>query len=339
MNKHLTITMLVFTLGLILGGCSDDTVEPVIMEDTSISSMLTPPTLAEIQNAVSLNASQLSVIGHELALWKSENENQDGSSRMMESEQYFEMATGRQPGLMINFVARVAPSLETPELDSLVEFLVNHRRAGMNNHREGSNGQGGYQGRRPGGHPDESHGGPFAELGLTSNQVQALRNLRVEQLNGFHSLLEQFANDTITEEEFFEQAQALRQSNLALLSEILTEDQLATLEEMREERQTARINRKLENLTNGMDQRLDRLTLILELSDDQQNQIQSILETSLPGQEAILNGILNGEVDFEDGREQLTEIAQTNQIAVRALLTEAQLERLAAIHPLFPRMR
>ncbi len=338
MYIHPIITTLALVLIFIFGGCSKDSVDPNNTEEINETSMLNPPTLYQIQNSMELNVSQIALVKYELSHWQLNNERKSDRTQRTETRPRNYPLNSQPTTQIITFVARVSPSLETQQLASLVTYLVSYLGKNMAptaHTKDGFNKKGIHRSRKPSGQNGNNNGAPFAELGLSINQVQTIRDLRYIQRVEMESLHDQFTQSNLTKEEFHELAQVMRRSNLIQLSEFISEDQLTIMEQIREERQIAILQLKQDNISYRISRQQNCLIHVLELCNDQQNQLKSIFDNSFPKQEAILACILSGEIELDDGRTRLLEIYLEDLSAVQALLSNIQLERLDAILPLF----
>ena len=319
LRNYLATVAVAALLAGVLAGCNGETVTA----DTSVDDPLAPPAFTEIAAAVSLDALQGETIKAALAEWREASASQVGR-RQRGAEGMRGPGQGHN-ALMMEFVADVAPDLDTAQLASLVSFISDHQESRMEKmwqKREGRRGMG----RHGGGH--------LSALDLTGEQQAAMKEAREATRNAMRALHDQLRDGAITEDELRAQKQAVRDAMHETIAGILTEEQLAKLEEIRAERRTARLEQRLENLGSRIDQRLDFITRVLDLTEEQQLAIRGIMETSIEEKKAILESILAGDVTHDDGRTALHELRTKTRDAVKAELTDEQLERLEAVRAL-----
>ena len=317
LRHYLALMAMAALFAAALAGCNGD----AVTAETDTNDPLAPPAFTEIAEVISLDDSQGETIKAALTDWR---EASAGQSRGR--------GEGRQ-ALLKDFIAEVALSLETEKLAALVVFVVDHQESRMEAMR------GKTQGRRGGarhgrGHGGGQGGGMFAELDLTGEQQTAMKEARDAMRETMKALHEQFREGAITEEELHAQAQAAREAMKAAVAEILTEEQLAKLEELQAERMTERLERRLENLGSRIDEKLEFMAAVLDLTEAQQAAIRTIMETAVEDEKAIIQSILAGETSHEDGRTALHDLRAATREAIEAELTEDQLARLEALRPL-----
>jgi len=122
--------------------------------------------------------------------------------------------------------AAMAEILTDAQLEQLEEFRANRPERSEGQGDQGRRGGGrGQRGDRP-----ERGEGAFAELELTAEQTEAIQALRETQLAAREENRE--AGERPTREEM----EAVREAHRAAIAEILTEEQLAQLEELRANR-------------------------------------------------------------------------------------------------------
>jgi len=250
MNTRTTITTIILlALATVIIGCSAD--DPVAVE-TSDTSLV--PSLAEVVAAVELDKSQSDVAEMALGNWRSAAAAQGPNGTN---------GPNGPNGHRFDFVATLAPELSTEELSTLVGFLVERRGQrqfdGVCDNQGGGQGHQG-RGRRGGSQGFGGQGGPFAELGLTAEQMATMRALRMEVRTEMRALRVQFAAEEITLDEMIAQADEIRTAFQANLAEFLTADQLAAKEEWRDGHLAEMLQNRLSNLEAFVANKIERMT-------------------------------------------------------------------------------
>jgi len=170
--------------------------------------------------------------------------------------------------------------------------------------------------------------GPFAALELTDEQTEALQALREAQRADREAQRETGERPTQEERE------AIREAHRTAVAEILTDEQIAQLEELRANRPEGQGNRGRRG--GGRGQRGDRPErgegpfAALELTYEQAEAIQALRETQRADREAQRE---TGERPTQEEREAIRE---AHRAAIAEILTAeqlAQLEELRANRP------
>jgi hypothetical protein len=327
-----TVALAVLAMGtLALSGCRDeDSVSAVGTSDSPLVATTTP-TLAEVQGAVTLTGEQAETVEAALRQWRASVIAKEQARRVADGDTEPRRFRGSRPGAHIHdFVAAVAPSLDTEQLEKLVVFLADHRDRQMAQRRELMKERKGKRGRG-------FDGGEA--LGLDEEQKAALAAAREETRAAMRELHEEFRNGEISEEEMFEQASALHDAMREKLADILTEEQLAKWTERREARMTRMLERRLEHLGDNVDRRVEFLTAVLGLSGEVSAQLRAALEAAIPQERAILESLREGTITRTEAREKTRALRAATHEAMEALFIGEQLDRLAALEPIMRRGR
>jgi hypothetical protein len=203
----------------------------------------------------------------------------------------------------------------------------------------------GGRGRGPG-HGGPGRGGPrpdpFADLGLSAEQLEQVRAARTELKNAVAALVEQYRADTITEVELEAGIEAARAAFETALQGILTAEQYAQLQAARRQHLIAHLTARLERFDADVARRVARLDAALELSETQVAEITAILTGTRTEIETVLAGLQNGSLSAQQALAALRALEETTTAAIRATLTEAQaavFDTLARMRRLFPGCR
>ncbi|MDH3215000.1 MAG: hypothetical protein OEN01_01760 [Candidatus Krumholzibacteria bacterium] len=310
----------VMTFGI--AGCGSD--DPTSVDDSNVS---TVPALSEIVAAVSLSTTQAGVIETALGDWRQAEANASPRRFAGRDGDFDPERRAERHRPMMDFVAMVAPSLDSGQLKDLAQFLVQHRER----HRSRL---GGETGERHGGFDD---GRIAEELGLTVEQREAMTALRKETHDAAREIHQKFRNGNITKAELNQALVELHAKARQRLGEILTEEQLARFEEWRRERMKQRIERQLKHLGRRLEERVQWLTKVLGLTDDQSQQVTTVLETSIAERKTVLELLRDGDITREEVHTQMLDIREATMEALGQILTEEQAERLDAVRLLQPR--
>lgn len=295
------------------------------------------PTLDDLQAALGLTEEQSPVVAEALATWQSAMEAHRAAMQERRGEGRGGATGGHGvPGgfgehepPMLAFLETVAPVLDSNQVASLANLLetrCNERPDG----RRGGYGQGGRHGagRGPGRHgrgPGLFLGRLVHELeGVTDEQRTQIHEALAGKRQEFFELRQAFAEGTISAEELRDEAKALRESIESALQSILTAEQYEALEALVAEHRAELAQRRLDRLEEGVARRLEFLSNVLTLTDDQRAQVSAILEQSVAARRAVLEALRDGTIEIEDALYEGYVIAQDTAGAIRALLTPEQ---------------
>ena len=163
-----------------------------------------------------------------------------------------------------------------------------------------------------------------AALELTDDQRQALDALRDE----FKQTAQQIRDGGLTREEAKPQIEAQREARRAAVSEILTQEQLERLQQIRAENQDRPGSRG--HHRRGFRGRggLARATKALDLTGDQQTALAALREEARQAHREIRNQVREGSLTREEARSLLEGQRTTRQAALAEILTPEQLAQL-----------
>ena len=301
------ISMLTIVSLTALAGCNAE--EPVATGSPSGNTALTVPTFAQIEGAVTLDESDAAVVKAALGQWQQNARRAGGPNPTPGSCD--------RPHPMADFLARVAPSLDNDQLTKLVGFLAEHREQHMNAGRE-------RRGHRHGG-GEAMHARMAGELGLSADQVKAMDQLRDQTREKARELRRQYMDGNITEDQREEQLDALHAWHRAEFAKILTAEQLAKLDAMREQRREQRMERRGECLETMVERHAAWLVQALALTDEQATQVRATLSTCADNVAAVFAA---GDLDRDQLRTRLRDQRKACEEALQAGLTAEQWERL-----------
>jgi hypothetical protein len=238
---------------------------------------------------------------------------------------------GHEP-LHLGFLADCAGFLNQDQFVTLADFLSERQAARREEVR---------QERERRGHGRMGRGCMrFArELDLTEEQRTEFGEAFRESHEALRSLMKEHADGTLGAEELRSGAGEIREQLSERLTDILDEGQYELLLELMGEARATMAERRLDNLGDGIDRHVELLTRMLDLEEGQALEIKSRLTGLLPRREALLTGIRDGNIQFEDALYESVLIREETIEAIRAPLTEEQRERLDALRPLISHRR
>ncbi|MEE2659508.1 MAG: hypothetical protein VX733_13460 [Candidatus Latescibacterota bacterium] len=168
---------------------------------------------------------------------------------------------------------------------------------------------GGRGGHRVAGASDKAHGKRISEaLGLSNEQKAQLQKLRTQGREEMQALRSQ---EDVTRE----QVQALRESHREAFLAVLTDEQRATAEQVRAERETIKAAGK--GRRGGRRQQRLHLQEALGLNEDQQSQLQTLREEARTAVQALRK-------DESATRDQFRALRESHREAFLAVLTDEQ---------------
>jgi len=173
---------------------------------------------------------------------------------------------------------------------------------------------------KPDQHKQWNHGGhrgggmEWNKLNLTQEQKDQLKAYREEYKK---KLQELDKNESITVKESRDRHYALRQEQKAKFLSVLTADQKAQLDQMKQQRQQQHEAMAAK--------KLDRMKVILDLTDDQVAQIKAQREEIHAKIKAIKE---DQNLGREDKKEKLEAIRMENKDSFKKILTPTQLNKL-----------
>ncbi len=299
------------------------------------------PTMDEVDATLALSAEQREQLKDALSDFRTTMHERIGDLQRGRRSDDWQAGRGRpdMEGATMALLTEAAAVLDQEQLLKLIGLLterqerISERLDAMCERLGQMRGRHGH--RRSGGEgPQEKRLEELTEaLGLTSEQRSAVEALFEERREAMRELHETLGEDA-TREEIRAQMASLREEYRDRLAEILTPEQQAQLEEMRNERHREAIERRLAGLEEQFAHRLEFLTILLELNAEQIAQAETILADARSQITAVLQEQLDGTLDWSDAHEAVREIREASMIALRGLLTEEQAEILDALHGL-----
>lgn len=158
--------------------------------------------------------------------------------------------------------------------------------------------------------------GPDSEIELTDEQEEAIRALHENLRTDVRNLKDQRDAGTLSDEEFVRSLKELHESLKAGLDEILTDEQKATLEEFRAEREAEfeAFRAEVNEVRNE----------VLALTSDQIEAMNTIFQDHLDMREVLNEQFLAGELTLAELRDEIESLREASDAALEALLSEDQ---------------
>lgn len=237
-----------------------------------------------------------------------------------------------EPGTLWYLAAELQETMTTEQKTALFEKIETARENRTANRGDGDGD--GVQ-RRRGLRGNRARGGEsraFGNIdGLTDEQQEALQTLREAQREKIQALREQRKEGELDSEAFKTALQTVREEAEAELATILTDEQLAALEEARADREGKTKGRRGD--AEGRQERFGEVREAaaaarqeaLGLTDAQREQIEALRETQKEAG-ATLRESIRESGDMEAAREQLAAFRQESAEAMKEILTAEQQE-------------
>ena len=235
---------------------------------------------------------------------------------------------GERP--VMTFLETVVPALSTEQVDAMADLMQAHRDA------QASDGDRPRGRRGPGPFLGKIFREVGQDLGVTSDQREAIMTTMKSKRSDFRALRQAFAAGEITAEQLRDDSRALRLEVQGELESILSEEQLAALEAAIAEHRAERTQRRIDNLGGGLDRRVEFLTNVLGLDGGTAAAVRGVLEGSLSERQAVLEALRDGNLDIEEALYRGYTIAQTTIANVASQLSGDAAAKFDALQRLLP---
>jgi len=320
-----------------------------VASNTGESGRPTPPTFAEIQDQVTLNQDQVepletaySVLVAQMQARHESRQTQGGKGkhgRRSGGEPTGEVADAEKP--MQTFLLAGADILTPDQFVALVDFLADYREAqreamaevretrfaerGGKMQGEGRGGRGGFGGR------GQQGKGFIDELNLTEDQQTTLKEAREQNREAIQALIEAAGGRGQIDEATRDQIKELREQMKETMNSILTAEQLAQLEELRETRQAERAAERETRFAEKSEARIDFLGQLLELDATQKQQILDIKTETHDQVKTLRENAREQDTPREEVREQVKQLMVGAKETIKALLDADQAAMFEAL--------
>jgi len=229
---------------------------------------------------------------------------------------------------MARFLESSARILDAEQFATLTRFL-DERREETRLARAG----------RAGG-PDRVDGrlGRFGarQLDLSEEQRDRLRPAFERYGEGMKENRDGLAAGTLTPEQARDRAKALRSTLEQQARGILSPEQWAKAEQLRDDRRDRRAERRTENPARRLDRRTGFLIRVLDLNEQQADDVRRLTTESIPARRAVQERVASGAIEPEDAAYEIHRIELDLAQRIRAVLTEEQARRFDAVKDLRP---
>jgi len=243
---------------------------------------------------------------------------------------------------MINFMEGAAGILTDTQMVGLAEYLgegMDTRREAMRARFEENGGRKGRAGRG-GGQGDGQRGGPGGkcgdEFGLDETQKAALREAHQTQRATMRGLFMDYRDGSLGMEELRTQGKEAAAEFKATIAGVLTEDQLAQLEQKQAGMHQKHVAKAQTMVGQGIERRVEFMTNVLHLEGGQPAQVQGVMEGGAEDFKALYTSFANGETDRIDMMVDGIQLRQDVGEAVRGQLQGSQVEVWDAVHAILP---
>ena len=226
--------------------------------------------------------------------------------------------------LVLNFIADVAPGLETATLADMSQFLADDRAQHVTSQES---------------QIDPGCLARVEELGVTDAQLESLKKARKEQWDATRELRGKFLSGKISEDVMIQTATGMQTSMSARVKDILTDEQFAQWTQMRKEKGQKMAARRIDKVEQQTRQQATWLSRVVGLTVEQQSQLDNILYAKVPEKQDALRSLRDGNSSSMDTWQKMFEIRSAEKNEIKKILKKDQIERLEAVTPLMPRGR
>jgi len=331
-RTRLTVALGVVALvaSLALSGCYESSTDP---QNTEASlAAIDDLSMTEIVEKVQLSDEQAQALAPALDRYRQNRNDRTRDGRQLHAMQ---------------MLADASDVLDADQMTKLVDLIVAKRQERMQQHMEqrrqmsqqganrrgpgangpfGGMGPGAGMGPRDGKGPHDGFGpgGLLSQLELTEEQQTQLAALRETQHAARVALFEQFRNGEITQEQLRTAMEEQRAQHQEAVNAILTAEQIAQLEQLRNARALENMERALERLQTRGEERLTLMARILGLDEQQVAAARTLHEESVTALSGIVESLRSGAISADEARQAAQDLRQQSQETFRALLTPEQ---------------
>lgn len=334
---------LVLTLAFIGCGQSDEPETVVAPGASNTSFGMAPPSLDELQAAVNLSAGQTQNVQSALTRWheayqerasfQRRSRTADGEPRQGEGPGW---GRGRGP-LFMMFLADCAGSLTDEQFARMMNFLAERRdrhladRALDRKRDQVRDGDGsGWKHLR--------RGDRFGErLGLDEETHAAVREAMRTAHQALRTVRQEYRAGEVNASQVRDRAAEAVNALGTALRNALTEEQYGAFETRMSERTQRVAERRLEHLEGAGEHRIEMLTRLLGLREDQVAALQSARADLHARRTALLECVGDGQVAFADALVEQLQIHESWLGSLQAVLDASQLERMEQLRRLHRR--
>jgi hypothetical protein len=301
--------MLIAVMG---AACTAD--EPLAGENAAQNRSV--PAFNQIDDALALEGKDETVVKEALEGWRRNVATSDATRPF-----------GQRREQELTFVATVAPSLDDRQLTNLVNLIIAQRQEQrpMRQHR-GDGDRMTMLARR---------------LDLSADQQKSLKRLHEDTRAQVDAKRAAARQGDITEDELDTQVKAIREGSHEKMATILSAEQLAKFDALRQDGMERRQERKADNTQrrnagDRVERHIGWLDAALELTDEQAAQAKAAMTAMIETRTSVHQGRQAGTITGERARQQMRAAHTTFEETLATILTEEQAKRLAILEPLRP---
>lgn len=326
------LPILILASASCLAGCSDtEQSSPTTPLRTGFDAAAAVPADAEIAGQLGLSEEQMAGLAPALEAWRQGERDAWQSERPHAAHEFWQ---GRRERLL-NFLASCAEVLDTEQFVALVQMLAERMdslREQVREYLDAGRPMRDFWGPRfEGHHPllGRSHE-ILEELDLTEEQRQQIREFFAIQLA---SRSDAHPRDR---EAMRAWRQQVHQEWLEFRETVLTAEQGALLEQIREARRQERLERWQERLAVRAERRVSFLTTLLLLDTEQATQLADLVADAVTAAQSALDSHAAGDLTREELRSTLHENRDGLIEEIKMILDAEQLARFEALLELLP---
>ena len=326
---------------VIVGGCQDsdsNSDQLGLSSSADVADGIEPLTLATVNANLALTTAQETRMTAALATYNQER-NARRAARPEGGDGWLatRALSGGEPPLM-GLLKECAGFLERDQMVELVALIKEQRASARAQWEKRADRPGrGMQERGPGpGFRGDMLDRLAVQLDLTDEQIQELQKLHESMREEFQMRRDRAQQNGRGGFPPDDGAPDFHQAMREELATILTAEQLQRLDSLQESRRSER-----HGLIQGVDQehmenRVDFLVKVLELDDDQQTKLETILTAALEQHQQVRESIANRTVDRKEARDQMPQLREQTESEIRDLLTDEQIVLFDALQDLLP---
>jgi len=325
--KFWALSIPILAAATCLAGCSaSDPAGPTTPERPGYDAAVTVPADAELAAQLGLSEEQVASLAPALEEWRRSEQEAWQGAQPHEAHGFWQGHRERQ----LNFLTRCAELLDTEQFVALVQMLAERMDSLREQVREyldaGRPGRDFWGSRFDGHHRFMGRIREILEeLDLTEDQWQQIREFFAIQLA---SRPDAHPGDR---EEFRVWRQQVYRAWLEFRETILTEEQLAHLDQIREARRQERLERWQERLAVRAERRVSFLTTVLLLDTEQAGHLAELVAGAVTAARSALDSHAAGDLARVELRSTLHEIRDGLIEEFKTILDEEQLARYEAL--------
>lgn len=323
---------------VMLTGCqsSDNSETTGVASSADVNDAVEPLTLAAVSTQVSLSSDQQSQLKEALQTFNQARETQR-AARANGNWRASTAAPGGEPPMMA-LLKDCAGFLDTKQMVELATVIKDQRASALKNRAKSAGGQGRgmHQGDKGPGFRGDMIESLTAQLGLTDDQVQALKAMHESMREEFQMKRQSAPDRGRPALDDDNGAPNFHQQMREELAKILTDAQLQKLDDLQAVRRSEHQDQMHEVAKERQTDRADFLAKVLKLDGSQKAQVETILTNAQEQQQKLHEDIANSTVDRQEIRGQMPQLREQTESEIRGLLTDEQASLFDALQALLP---